>query len=168
MKRFSPWGQINQGSVKMFDREQKTLNIVGIPNLDYMALFKKFAYAYGTQETYKLDHIAHVVLNDRKLDYSEIGSLRDLYDADFQKYVDYNIKDVELIERLEEKLGLINLVMTTAYLGGVNYAQTLGTVGIWDTIIYRRLMRSKTVPTLLKLNPSDYPIYGADVGMVEW
>lgn len=168
MKRFSPWGQINQGSVKMFDREQKTLNIVGIPNLDYMALFKKFAYAYGTQETYKLDHIAHVVLNDRKLDYSEIGSLRDLYDADFQKYVDYNIKDVELIERLEEKLGLINLVMTTAYLGGVNYTQTLGTVGIWDTIIYRRLMRSKTVPTLLKLNPSDYPIYGADVVNFEW
>lgn len=169
MKKFSPWGQINENTVKVFDREQKVLNIVGIPNLDYMALFKKFAVnSYGAQESYKLDHIAHVVLNERKLDYSESGSLRNLYQDNFQKYVDYNIKDVELIERLEEKLGLINLVMTTAYLAGVNYVQTLGTVGIWDTIIYRRLMRKRIIPQLDKLQPSDYDVYGANVVHFEW
>lgn len=164
MKKFSPWNNVWHRNVIMFGREQRVTNIDGIPNLDYMGLFKKFAYSYGNQESYRLDHIASVVLGERKLDYSEAGSLRNLYEVDFQKYIDYNIKDVELIERLEEKLGLITLVMTTAYIGGVNYTDTLGTTAIWDSIIYRRLMRKRTVPRLRQLPPSNYTPYGAKVG----
>ena len=164
MKKFSPWNNVWHRNVKMFGREQRVSVIDGIPNLDYMALFKKFAYTYGNQESYRLDHIASVVLGERKLDYSEAGSLRNLYEVDFQKYIDYNVKDVELIERFEEKLGLITLVMTTAYIGGVNYTDTLGTTAIWDSIIYRRLMRKRTVPRLRQLPPTDYTPYGAKVG----
>jgi DNA polymerase elongation subunit (family B) len=112
------------------------------------------------------------VLGEKKLDYSEVGSLRDLYDADYQMFVDYNIKDVELIERMEDKLGLITLVMTMAYLGGVNYQDTLGTCAIWDSIIFRRLARSKiaTIPSEEKTTeafPGGY-VKDPHVGMHDW
>jgi len=168
MNMFSPWKSVWHREVKQFGRSQRVTTIDGIPNLDYMNLFKKFAYSYGNQESYRLDHIASVVLGERKLDYSEVGSLRTLYDVDFQKYIDYNIKDVELIERLEDKLGLITLVLTTAYIGGVNYTDTLGVTAIWDSIIYRRLMRKRTVPRLHQLPKSNYTPYGAKVGSITY
>jgi len=179
-KRLSPWGNIRVGEVTIMGNSQQVVSISGIAQLDYMDLFKKFAYTYGNQESYSLNHIASVVLGEKKLDYSEIGSLRNLYDADYQMFVDYNIKDVELIERFEEKMGLITLVITTAYIGGVNYTDTLGTTAIWDSIIYRRLMRKRIVPRLNQLPASDYEIksgtrsiaggYVKDVvqGMSEW
>ena len=179
-KRLSPWGNIRVGEVTIMGNSQQVVSVSGIAQLDYMDLFKKFAYTYGNQESYSLNHIASVVLGEKKLDYSEIGSLRNLYDADYQMFVDYNIKDVELIERFEEKMGLITLVITTAYIGGVNYTDTLGTTAIWDSIIYRRLMRQRTVPRLNQLPVSDYKIksgtksiaggYVKDViqGMSEW
>jgi DNA polymerase elongation subunit (family B) len=109
-----------------------------------MELFKKFtSNTYGAQESYKLDNIAEVVLGENKLDYGQAGSLAKLYETDFETYVNYNIKDVELIEKFEEKLGLINLVFTLAYFGGVNYGDTLGTVAIWDSIIFRHLANKK-------------------------
>ena len=179
-KRLSPWGSIRIGEVKFMGNSQRVVTLSGVSQLDYMDLFKKFAYTYGNQESYSLNHIASVVLGEKKLDYSEVGSLRNLYDADYQMFVDYNIKDVELIERFEEKMGLITLVITTAYIGGVNYTGTLGTTAIWDSIIYRRLMRQRTVPRLNQLKPSEYIIksgtdsiaggYVKDVvkGMSEW
>ena len=124
------------------------------------------------QESYKLDHIAHVVLGEKKLSYDEYGSLHSLYKHDFQKFVNYNIKDVELVERLEDKLGLITLAMTMAYKAGCNFVDTFGTTGIWETIIYRDLMSRKIVPPLKKeKNKQKYP--GAYVkepvpGMYDW
>ena len=143
VRNLSPWRKIERREIFVKGRQQIAFDIMGIQHLDYMELFKKFAYTYGNQESYSLNHISSVVLGEKKLDYSEVGTLRDLYDADFQMFVDYNIKDVELIERMEEKLGLITLVLTMAYLGGVNYQDTLGTTAIWDSIIFRRLARSK-------------------------
>ena len=61
----------------------------------------------------------------------------------FQKFIDYNIKDVELVDRMEDKLGLITLAVTMAYRGGVNYMDTFGTTAIWDSIIYRDLYENK-------------------------
>ena len=55
----------------------------------------------------KLDHIANVVLGEKKLDFGEASDLNELHDNDYQKFIDYNIKDVELIDRMEDKLGLI-------------------------------------------------------------
>lgn len=136
--KLSPWKQIEERNVTVKGQEQYGYNIMGIQQLDYLELFKKFTLnTYGQQESYKLDHIAEVVLDENKVDYS--GSLKNLYETDYQTYVEYNIVDVELIERFEQKLGLLNLVFTLAYFGGVNYNDTLGTVAIWDSIIFRYL-----------------------------
>ena len=172
VKRLSPWGKIHRREIFVKGRKQIAFDIMGIQHLDYMELFKKFAYTYGNQESYSLNHISSVVLGEKKLDYSEVGTLRDLYDADFQMFIDYNIKDVELIERMEEKLGLITLVLTMAYLGGVNYGDTLGTTAIWDSIIFRRLARSKiavvpSVPKETEQFPGGY-VKDPHVGMHDW
>ncbi len=138
-KKFSPWGWVNERWIPMIRRKELTFDLYGIQQLDYYDLFKKFGYSYGQQESYKLDHIANVVLGERKLSYEEHGNLHSLYKNDYQKFVDYNIRDVELVDRLEEKMGLITLAMTMAYRGGVNYSETFGTTSIWDSIIYRIL-----------------------------
>ena len=147
-KKFSPWGQIKPFSRTFFGKEQSTYQISGISIIDYMDAFKKFGYKYGPQESYKLDHIAHVVLGEKKLDYSEYGNLTQLYEQNPQLYLDYNLKDTQLIQRMEDESGLLSLVLTVAYGGGVNYNDAFGTVGIWETTIYRRLMKDKIVPHL--------------------
>ena len=146
--KFSPWGMVDFQKVVKRGREQITYKLQGVQVLDYLDLFQKFGYSYGTQESYKLDHIAYVVLGEKKLSFEESGSLRNLYKDDFQRYIDYNMKDVELVDRLEEKMGLITLAMTVAYKGGVNYTDTFGTVGIWESIIYRKLFSQKTMPMI--------------------
>ena len=148
IKKFSPWGLVDFQKVVKRGREQITYKIQGIQMLDYLDLFQKFGYSYGTQESYKLDHIAYVVLGEKKLSFEEVGSLRNLYKEDFQKYIDYNMKDVQLVDRLEDKMGLISLAMTIAYKGGVNYVDTFGTTGIWESIIYRKLMTTRKVPSI--------------------
>lgn len=157
----SPWNKIERNEIFIRGRKNVAFKISGISELDYLDLFKKFAYTYGNQESYSLNHISHVVLGDKKIDYSEFGSLQRLYESDYQKFIDYNIKDVMLIDRLEDKLGLITLVMTTAYLGGVNYNDTLGTTAIWESIIYRNLCRKNQVPLANQIPQSDYTIRGA-------
>lgn len=143
IKKLSPWGKVDQRSIRMMNKEVQSYELMGIQQLDYLDLFKKFGYKYGAQESYKLDHIGHVVLGERKLSYEEYGNLFTLYKEDFQKFIDYNIKDVELVDRLEDKLGLITLAMTMAYKTGVNYDQTFGTTAIWDSFIYRTLFARK-------------------------
>lgn len=146
IKHYSPWRMVDHREITRRGRTEDAYDIKGIEQLDYMELFQKFGYSYGPQESYKLDHIAYVVLGDKKLSYEESGSLKNLYKDDFQKYIDYNMKDVELIERLEEKMGLITLAMTMAYRGGVNYSDTFGVTNIWESIIYRKLHSEKRMP----------------------
>jgi DNA polymerase elongation subunit (family B) len=146
VKMYSPWGNIIERNVTIMNRQQQAYDIEGIVQLDYFDLFKKFTWnTYGQQESYKLDHIANVVLGERKLSYDEYGSLHSLYKQDHQKFIDYNIKDVELVERLEEKLGIITLVMTMAYGAHSKLEDALGTTAIWDATIYNELMNDKIV-----------------------
>ena len=145
-KKLSPINVIKQVEKEMYGKKHKTYHILGMSILDYMDAFKKFGYKYGTQESYKLDHIAHVVLGERKLSYDEYGSLTKLYEQNPQKYLDYNLKDTHLIERFEEETALLALVITVAYDGGVNYKDAFGTVGIWESILYRRLIANYEIP----------------------
>lgn len=145
MRSISPWNLVSKRQVKMFGRPQDVFEISGIQQLDYMELFKKFGVQFGNQESYSLNHISHVVLGEKKLDYSDVGTLADLYRKDFQKFVDYNLKDVKLVDRLDEKLGYIDISLTLAYMGGVNYIDTLKTTPLWDAIIFRTLSRQKVV-----------------------
>ena len=147
-KRLSPHKSIRQTSREIFGKMAYTYSVMGVAIIDYMDCFKKFGYKYGPQESYKLDHIAYVVLGETKIDYSEYGSLTALDDENPQLYLDYNLKDTQLIARLEEETGLLALVMTVAYDGGVNYRDAFGTVGIWESTIYRKLMNDKVVPPL--------------------
>ena len=171
-KKFSPWGMVDQRNIMMARGEVIAYEMAGIQQLDYYDLFTKFGYTYGMQESYKLDHIAHVVLGERKLSYDEHGSLHGLYKHDFQKFIDYNIKDVQIVDRLEEKMGLITLAMTMAYRGGVNYSETFGTVQIWDSILYRLLFKQQ-IACPPKFSKEKVPYPGAYVkdpqtGMHDW
>jgi DNA polymerase elongation subunit (family B) len=171
-KKFSPWGVVDQREIIIAGRSNIAYEMMGIQQLDYYDLFRKFGYSYGTLESYRLDHVAFIVLGDKKLSYEEHGNLQNLYKADHQLYIDYNIKDVQLIERLEEKMGLIDLAMTMAFRGGVNFSETFGTTSIWDSILYRLLNKEKTVVPP-KINKAKQPYPGAYVkdpmtGLHEW
>tara|TARA_R100000951_G_scaffold24316_1_gene20530 strand:- start:10414 stop:13002 length:2589 start_codon:yes stop_codon:yes gene_type:complete len=157
-KKFSPWGVVDQRDIVIAGRTNIAYEMMGIQQLDYYDLFRKFGYAYGTLESYKLDHVAFTVLGDKKLSFDEVGNLQNLYKQDHQLYIDYNIKDVQLIDRLEEKMGLITLAMTMAYRGGVNYSETFGTTSIWDSIIYRLLTKDQVVvPPKIPKSKEKYP-----------
>jgi DNA polymerase elongation subunit (family B) len=172
VKRVSPWGLIDRRDVTTMQRKHIAYEIQGIAQMDYLDLFKKFGYSYGPQESYKLDHIAHVVLGERKLSYEEFGNLHTLYKYDFQKFIDYNIKDVELVDRIEDKMGLITLALTMAYRGGVNYGDVMGTTAIWDAIIFRNLYENNViVPFAEEKFKSPYPggyVKDPHVGMHDW
>ena len=146
-KTLSPFKWLREGQAKaMIGGTQQFYEIYGISTIDYLQTFKKLGYSYGPQESYRLDHIAYVVVGEKKLSYEEHGNLHTLYKNDHQKFIDYNIKDVELVERIDQKMGLIELVMTMAYKAGVNYSDVMGTTAIWDSIIYRDLYANKIAP----------------------
>ena len=152
-KRLSPWGMVEEKIVTIRKKQVQIYDIVGIAQLDYLDLFQKFGYTFGPQENYRLDTIANVVLGERKMDYSEYGSLANLYKQNPQLYVDYNIKDALLVDRMEDKIALLTLGLTLAYKAGVNYSDTMGTTAIWDQLIHRWLLREKTIVLPNKNNP---------------
>ena len=174
INKLSPWQlQLEHRKIVRRGSENDVYEIPGIQTLDYMELFQKFGYTYGPQESYALNHIAYVVLGEKKLSYEEEGSLKNLYKEDHQKYIDYNMKDVELVDRLEEKMGLITLALTIAYKGGVNYQDTFGVTAIWESIIYRKLNMSKVVVPLSSEEKPYRPFAGGyvkepQVGRHEW
>ena len=162
VKRLSPWKLINERNTVIGGRTQYGYELTGIQQADYLELFKKFGYSYGAQESYKLDHIAHVVLGESKLSYSEYGSLHTLYKHNHQKFIDYNIKDTLLVKRMDDKMGLINLALTIAFKGGVNINDTFGTTSIWESIIYRRLMKKRIISPIGQIPKIPYAVVGAE------
>ena len=137
MKRLSPWGLVTEQEVYIQGRKQLSYDIGGVSQLDYLDLYKKFTYT--NQESYRLDHIANVELGQQKLDHSEFDTFKDFYTNGWQKFVEYNIIDVELVDRLEDKMKLIELALTMAYDAKVNYEDVFYQVRMWDTIIYNYL-----------------------------
>lgn len=137
-RRLSPWNILTVSEVEMLGRKQQTYVIKGVTILDYLQLYKKFTYT--NQESYKLDHIAYVELGERKLDYSEFEGLHDLYLKDFQKFMDYNVHDVMLVDRLEEKMNLIGLALTVAFDAKINFSDVFTSVRLWDILIHNHLL----------------------------
>ena len=155
------------------NKEGTMYKITGTTQLDFMKLFKKLGYTYGNQESYKLDNIANVVLGEKKLDYSEYSSLAALYRENHQKFSDYNIRDTQLVERMEEKTGFIALALTLAHKANSNYITSFGSVKIWDTYIYNVLRRRNIVISQPDPVHGDRRIEGAYVkqpltGMHDW
>ena len=136
----SPWGLVSEGEVHIMGRKHTTFDVGGVTQLDYLDLYKKFTYK--AQESYRLDYIAKVELGQQKLDHSEFDTFKDFYTKGWQKFIEYNIIDVELVDRLESKMKLIELALTMAYEAKVNYNDVFYQVRMWDTIIYNYLKLS--------------------------
>jgi len=143
MKLLSPWGLVSQAEVYISGRKFNVFDVAGLTTLDYLELYKKFTYK--AQESYRLDYIAQVELGQKKLDHSEFETFKDFYRGNWKKFVDYNIIDVELVDRLEDKMKLIELAMTMAYTAKVNFIDVMFQVRTWDTIIYNYLKKRNIV-----------------------
>ena len=143
MKRLSPWGMNTENEIYIKGRRHLYYDVAGLTQLDYLDLYKKFTYK--AQESYRLDYIAGVELGQKKLDHSEFDTFKDFYTHGWQKFVEYNIIDVELVDRLEDKMKLIELAITMAYDAKVNFADVFFQVRMWDTIIYNYLKKRNIV-----------------------
>ena len=140
MKRLSPWGLVTQDEIMKMGRKNFVVDIGGVSVLDYMRLYR---WSPGTpnQESFRLDYIAQQELGQKKLDHSEYDTFKDFYTKGWQKFVEYNIIDVQLVDRLEDKLKLIELALTMAYDAKVNYQDIFFQVRLWDCIIYNELKK---------------------------
>jgi DNA polymerase elongation subunit (family B) len=170
-KRLSPWKFVKERTVRKMNRENQTYEIVGVATLDYYELYQTFTYV--NQESYRLDHIAFVELGEKKLSYDEYDSMATFYKNDFQKFIEYNVKDVELVIGLEDKMKLIELAVSLAYAAKVNYNDVFGQVRVWDCIIYHYLMEHNIVIPPKKTSKKDEQYAGAYVkdpitGMHDW
>jgi len=143
MKDLSPWGLVSQGEIYISGRKNITYDIGGVTQLDYLDLYKRFTYT--NQESYRLDYIANYELGEKKLDHNEYDTFREFYTKDWNKFVRYNIKDVQLVDRMEDKLKLIELAVTMAFDAKVNFIDIHYQVRMWDTIIYNYLKEKNIV-----------------------
>ena len=171
MKSLSPWNKVNEREIVIQGRTNISYEVVGVSILDYMDLYKKFTYT--NQESYRLDHIANVELGQRKLDHSEFDTFKDFYTHGWQKFVEYNIIDVELVDRLEDKMKLLELAVTMAYDAKVNFEDVYSQVKMWDTLIYNYLAKDNIVVPPKRTSRKDEKYAGAYVkepvpGLYEW
>ena len=171
LKAFSPWGNVSDREVFMMGRKHQMYDILGVATLDYLQLYKKFTYT--NQENYRLDHIAHVELDEQKQE-NPYETFKEWYTKDYQSFIEYNITDVELVDRLEDKLKLIELLITMAYDCKVNYSDMLGSVKYWDILIYNYLRKKNIIVPQKRKHSSKAERYeGAyvkdpQVGMHNW
>ena len=172
VNRLSPWGRIREYKMRQQMREQTGYELYGISHLDYLAVYRKFCLA--PRESYRLDYIAEFELGQKKIDYSEYGNLYTLHRENHQKFIEYNIQDTVLIQRLEDRLGYMDVIFALTYDSGCNHTDGLSTLTIWDTIIHNYLMEKNVVIPNDKPNISNTGqiaggfVKDPKVGMTEW
>jgi DNA polymerase elongation subunit (family B) len=150
--KLSPWGKASCRMKEFNGKEEFQVDILGVACLDYIDLYKK--YIFVKQESYSLGHIAQEELGTTKVDHSEYGSFTEFYSNNFQKFAEYNIVDTVLIKQLDDKLKLIELVMTIAYEARVNYDDVASPVKTWDAIISNYCLANGIVLPQQKKEPS--------------
>ena len=170
LKRLSPWGVVFSKDIYKMGRNHQVYAIQGVAALDYFDLYRKFTYT--AQESYRLDHIAFVELGEKKAG-NPYETFRDWYQQDYQSFIEYNIQDVEIVDKLEDKMRLIELCLTMAYDAKVNYTDVLGTVRYWDILIYNYLKEKNIVIPQKKKQEKAAQFEGAYVkdpivGMHKW
>lgn len=136
VKKLSPFGRVSERDHKEGDGVDVTLH--GIEHLDYMLLFKKFIP--GERE-WSLDSVAEDILSENKL-HNPFSTFREFYENDWPTFSRYNVRDVQLLVKLDAKLKLMSLCFSVAYMTKVNYTDVLGTVKVWDAFI-QNYLRSK-------------------------
>ena len=173
VNELSPFGLVKD---RFFGRptegeEPEAKEIYGVTIFDYLSLYRKFTYIQ--QESYALDYIGEAELGEKKLDYSEYGTLNELYKNDYQKFLDYNIRDVVLVEKLDDKMRLLEQACTIAYDAGVNLIDSLTSVRMWDIIIHNFLMEKNIVVPPKQFGEKENQVEGAyvkdpQVGLHNW
>lgn len=169
-KRFAPWG-INAREVTTLGAIKQMYELKGIAILDYLSLYKKFTYT--AEENYRLDTISAKVLGEKKLDYAEYDNLFQLYRLNFQKFMEYNTRDVWLVYKLENKLRMIELAIIMAYDAKINYQDIYAQTRFWDNIIYTTLLARRVAIPPQKSSRDETPYRGAFVieptpGLYKW
>ena len=170
INKMSPWNYVNADRIQFGQKNQQYWNILGVSVLDYFDLYKKFTYV--RQESYKLNYIGKTELGESKLD-NPYETFKDFYTKDYQRFVEYNIQDVELVDKLEDKMKLIELCLTMAYDYKVNYTDVYSQVRCWDTLIYNHLRDKDIVIPPREENEKDSQYEGAyvkdpDLGLHKW
>jgi DNA polymerase elongation subunit (family B) len=174
--KLSPWKKLRAKETTIMDREQQSYEIYGVATLDYQELYKKYS-PVGSQESYKLGFIATVELGETKTDIEDYDNLHHLYETNFQLYVEYNIRDTELVWKIEtfgvKSSKLIELALTLAYDNKCNYEDVFQQVRMWDAIIFNHLKKKNIVMPLMKQGKKDAQYAGAHVkppvpGMYDW
>jgi DNA polymerase elongation subunit (family B) len=166
-KKLSPWGYINSRKTVMNNRELVAYDFVGVSTLDYIELYRWYAPGGKSQESYSLNNICNVELGESKISYEEFDNLHQLYKLNHQKFIEYNIKDVELVLKLEQKLKLIELGLTLAYDTKTNYEDIFAQTRMWDSLIYNYLFERKIIVPPKSNNSKTSAFEGAYVKEVQ-
>ena len=172
-KRLSPWNMIHERKAVVNGRDMTAYEIKGVASLDYIELYKWFAPGGKSQESYRLDNIANVELNKSKLSYDEFDSLHQLYKMNYQKFIEYNIVDVLLIEELENKLKLLELSLTLAFDTKSNFEDVFTQTRMWDAIMHNYLLERNIIVPPKGSTKKDGAFEGAyvkdpQVGLHKW
>jgi len=160
IQKFSPWGIVKADTVTTYGKTHQKYNILGVSILDYLDLYRKFTYV--NRESYRLDFIAEVQLGEKKHE-NPHETFRDWYTNDYQSFVDYNVQDVELVDRLEDKMKLIELCITLAYEMKVNFVDVYSPIRMWDIFIYNFLKDKKVAVPRKRAHRKDDKYEGAYV-----
>jgi len=172
-KKLSPWNYISERKTNINGRMLIAYSFVGVESLDYIELYKWYAPGGKSQESYRLDNIANVELGEGKISYDEYENLHQLYRLNFQKFIEYNIKDVKLILKLEDKLKLLELALTLAYDTKCNYEDVFAQTRMWDSLTYSYLLQQKIIVPPREVQDKDSAFEGAyvkepQVGLHNW
>ena len=172
-KMLSPWNYISERKTNINGRLLIAYSFVGIESLDYIELYKWYAPGGKSQESYRLDNIAQVELGEGKISYDEFENLHQLYRLNYQKFIEYNIKDVALILKLEDKLKLIELALTLAYDTKCNYEDVFAQTRMWDSLTYSYLLGKDIIVPPKEIQDKDAAFEGAyvkepQVGLHNW
>lgn len=162
-KLLSPWKTITERKAVVNGRQMIAYGFLGVEQLDYIELYKWYAPGGKSQESYRLDNIANVEIGERKLSYDEYDNLHALYRLNHQKFIEYNIKDVVLVERIDEKLKLIELGLTLAYDTKCNYEDIFAQTRMWDSMTYSYLLQKNIIVPPRDVQEKDGMFEGAYV-----
>lgn len=171
LRKLCLWDQMpTSREYEAYGSQRQTYDLVGRVHLDYMQLYRK--YNYEERHSYRLDYIGEMEIGERKVAYE--GSLDRLYNHDFEKFLEYNIQDTVLLNKLDKKLQFIDLANTIAHDNTVLLPTTMGAVATTEqAIINEAHRRGFVVPDRNRSERGDTQAAGAYVafpkkGYHEW
>ena len=152
-RRFCLWGQLpRKREYEKYGKSAVTFDLIGRVHLDSLELYRK--YTYEERHTYRLDAIGEIEVGENKVPYE--GTLDQLYNNDFRKFIEYNIQDTALLDKLDKKLRFIDLSNTVAHENTVMLQTTMGAVAVTEQgIINEAHNRGLQVPNRRKRDDTE-------------